>query len=529
MRVAHRMVDQQVRDVVAELAFVAAGVEALEHDRIHAVLHVLRGERREDRLAGDAHVQAREIARRIEPAGQLALRHRMVGAMHHVFFARPDELHRRAGHLLGDQHGLADIVRPAAPAEAAAEHHLGHVALGDRQFGCFRRGGKCRFAVLRGRPDFAAIRRIERRGVHRLHRRVVLVGVRIDRFDGPGGTRKGRFRIADLRADEGVGGVEAFGQHRGDGGGRGLRTRPHVPFDGQRFERLVRLPVAVGDDGDTRAVDRDDLAHAGHLLDLGRIEALELAALHRAVADRRGQHARQLQVHAVDELARQLVGRVEALHALAGDLPVLDVLELHFLRRFEQGRLGGDGAVGEAASRRGVADDAVGSLAFAGRHVPALGGCGDQHLACGRTAFAHIVVRFADAAAAAGREVAPHAVARDVLARRGELGRDLRPVAFQFLGEELGEARHRALAHLRARDADDDAVVRVNDDPGIDLAHGAACLRVRRAGGNAEAEREGAGGRADEEGAAVHRSEFGHGAFLPQAFAAAWIAARTCW
>ena len=43
VHVAHRVLDQQVRDGVAELAFGAARVEALEGDRIHAVLrHALR-------------------------------------------------------------------------------------------------------------------------------------------------------------------------------------------------------------------------------------------------------------------------------------------------------------------------------------------------------------------------------------------------------------------------------------------------------------------------------------------------------
>ena len=51
--------------------------------------------------------------------------------------------------------------------------------------------------------------------------------------------------------------------------------------------------------------------------------------------------------------------------------------------------------------------------------------------------------------------IAPHALARDVLPGRRILGRDLRPVALELLGDELGEAGERALAHLGARDADD--------------------------------------------------------------------------
>ena len=52
-------------------------------------------------------------------AGQLALRDRVIAAVRHVLFARPDQLDRRARHLLGDQHGLANVIvtprRPKPP------------------------------------------------------------------------------------------------------------------------------------------------------------------------------------------------------------------------------------------------------------------------------------------------------------------------------------------------------------------------------------------------------------------------------
>src|SRR5262249_55584300 len=80
---------------------------------------------------------------------------------------------------------------------------------------------------------------------------------------------------------------------------------------------------------------------------------------------------------------------------------------------------------------------------------------------------------------------APYEVAREVLAGRRKLGRDLGPVAFQLLGDELGETRHRALPHRGAGDADGDAVIRrifamlratalelhVGREPGLELAH----------------------------------------------------------
>ena len=178
-------------------------------------------------------------------------------------------------------------------------------------------------------------------------------------------------------------------------------------------------------------------------------------------------------------------------------------------------------------------DDAVGGGAFRGRHLPFIGRGLDQHHARGGAALADIFLRGADAAAAAGREIAPGALAGDALAGRRIFGRDLRPVAFEFFGDELGEAGERALAHLRARDADHDGVVGPDHDPGVDFRRAVGGAdHGRAAEGNVEAEREAGadGGGADHEGAAVEsgRDVLVHGR-PPQAFAAAWIASRTCW
>ena len=122
MRVAHRVVDQQVRDGVAELAFRSLRIEALELHGIAAVLQRVRVDAGQDRLAGDAHVQRDEVAVGVEAAHQPALRGRMIDAVRHVLFARPDRLDRHARHLLGDQHRVAhEIMAGRAPAESAAE------------------------------------------------------------------------------------------------------------------------------------------------------------------------------------------------------------------------------------------------------------------------------------------------------------------------------------------------------------------------------------------------------------------------
>ena len=83
-------------------------------------------------------MHARNVALLVQPRRQLALGDGMIGAVRHVLFARPDQLDRRAGELLGDHHRLADIiVEGAAPAEAAAEMQLVDVALLLRQAGGF--------------------------------------------------------------------------------------------------------------------------------------------------------------------------------------------------------------------------------------------------------------------------------------------------------------------------------------------------------------------------------------------------------
>ncbi len=151
-------------------------------------------------------------------------------------------------------------------------------------------------------------------------------------------------------------------------------------------------------------------------------------------------------------------------------------------------------------------DHAVGGGAFGRRHLPVIGRRLDQHHARGSAALAHIVLRVADAAAAAGGEIAPDALAGDVLARRRIFGGDLRPVAFEFFGDQLRQPGQRALAHLRARDADDDGVVGPDHDPGIDFRRAVGGADDRGAAeGKIEAEREAGAGRggADDEGAAV--------------------------
>ncbi len=122
-------------------------------------------------------------------------------------------------------------------------------------------------------------------------------------------------------------------------------------------------------------------------------------------------------------------------------------------------------------------DDAVRRGAFRNRDIPLIRGGLHQHRPGGGAALAHILVRLADAAAAAGGEVAPGALALHALARRRVLDLHLGPVALELFGDELREAGDGALPHLGAHDADVDGVVGPDRDPDADL--GRAILRAR--------------------------------------------------
>ena len=139
----------------------------------------------------------------VEAGGHPGARHRAVEAVARVLLARPDELHRLAD-LFRDQDRLPhEILEDAAPAEAAAQHHLVDHDLVGRHAGCVRRDGKRGFAVLRGRPDLDPVGRHMRRAVLRLHGGMTEEGhlvVRFDAFDRLTRGRGRRRRRCDRRA-----------------------------------------------------------------------------------------------------------------------------------------------------------------------------------------------------------------------------------------------------------------------------------------------------------------------------------------
>ena len=135
MRVAHGIVDQEVGHAVAEMPLRTGCQQTLEHHRIFAVLDALRRYCGQNRLSGNAHMQAGDLALGIDAGGQLALGHRVVTPVQHVLLAAPDQLDRDARHLLGDADSLVNPVGAATAAEATAEHQLVDLTFGGRQAG----------------------------------------------------------------------------------------------------------------------------------------------------------------------------------------------------------------------------------------------------------------------------------------------------------------------------------------------------------------------------------------------------------
>ena len=306
-------------------------------------------------------------------------------------------------------------------------------------------------------------------------------GRRIDGIDLLRGFADGFQRIAVLPVAIGGGRIEAILEHFRDRRTRFRRPFALVPDDRKRIERLLGAPPRIGDDSHGGVLHPHHLLHAGHAGDLALVITLQLAAKYRAGLDGGVEHAGQFQIDGKDLAAVELVRGIEPLERLAGDLPVLGILQLDGfqIRRRQLRGVGCDLAVTDRTLARPMRDDAVGYGEFADRHIPLFGRGLQQHQARRRPAAPDIVLRRADAAAPAGAHLAPGALAGEIAARRDAFGRHLFPVALQFFGDELCEPRQRSLAHLRARDTDHAGVVGLDRNPDVDFGRGA--LRLRRA------------------------------------------------
>src|SRR5262249_57955784 len=108
-----------------------------------------------------------------EPGREPALGDRAIEVMRLIFLAAPYELHRSSRELLGDSDHLAhEILRAAAPAEAAALVVVVGLALVQRQPGRGRERRHGRLGVLARHPDLGLVFPDSSRATHGLNARI---------------------------------------------------------------------------------------------------------------------------------------------------------------------------------------------------------------------------------------------------------------------------------------------------------------------------------------------------------------------
>ena len=188
---------------------------------------------------------------------------------------------------------------------------LVHIALRRCQTcGLGTRRQRC-LAILRGAPDLATGRCPLRCSVHGFHGGVVLIGVRVHRFNfaSAGGNRCPG--IAVFIAHDGLWGVQAFLQYSGDALARYLFIRAVVPNNRQRLQRGFGTPPGVGHHSHSAVAHTHHFLHAGAFFNRCGIKAFQLAAKHWAVLDGGIQHARQHQITRINLLAGGFVNRVQ--------------------------------------------------------------------------------------------------------------------------------------------------------------------------------------------------------------------------
>lgn len=114
-----------------------------------------------------------------------------------------------------------------------------------------------------------------------------------------------------------------------------------------------------------------------------------------------------------------------------------------------------------------MADDAFGDLDLTGRHVPGLGGGGDQHRPRGGAGIAHLhpAVRHRGRSARAHRPESEVLVER-VVGRR-EFDPHLRPIGIHLVGDDRRQAGRRPLAEFDMLDDHADGVVGQHADKGV--------------------------------------------------------------
>ena len=400
-----------------------------------------------------------------------------VEAVLEIVLARPDHLDGHADSL-GCLQGVHDEVLLTPSAEAAAEEggvddDLLHGHTRDARA---RHLGAAR--ILRGRPDLARIGLDVGGGVHRFQACVLEEGHLVDRLYGLAARRETLVRVAIIARNlprlprRGL--IALADAGAADGG-----YRTFIPDHLERLAPARHRPERI-------AHHRDAVRDLHHVLDapdpLGRgaVEALDLAAENGAALDRGDEHARHLDVHAVDGGAIDLERRVATGHGLADVAELIRRLELGVLRHGQLGRLVDERAVGQPPARRLVNDRVRLRGHVVERHAPLVGARLHEHLARRRSHLAQHGDVIAHAAAAAIGLAVRYRIRVELGIGGGLVDADLTQIRIELVGHDGRHGRQRSLTHLRDGIDDRDEAVAIDLDPLVGRED-AGRLRQRRA------------------------------------------------
>jgi len=269
------------------------------------------------------------------------------------------------------------------------------------------------------------------------------------------------------------------------GFGRVRAQRARVPFNGELLAGLLRRPPAVSDNRQgielalrhEAGVNRHHRDHALHRLHRLVVERGDGALKHRTGLERGMDHSRKLGIDAEQGLTADNGRRIDPAPRSTDDLEGIVRLERHGVQR------GGRDLRGDR-SQRGI------SRRPPGRRVP------DHSAACGqrRRLYNPLARRGHDEHRPGSCTSLPH---RQPVRRRGAastrtlpavlllvgqrlLDVDLLPVNVEFLGDKHRQHRLHALPDFGILGTDDDAVVGIDADEGIEHRPDAFCLGLAR-------------------------------------------------
>ena len=283
---------------------------------------------------------------------------------------------------------------------------------------------------------------------------------RIDRLDDRGGSGKGFLRIAPVLG-HGCGTVEFRQEFGGDDIIVQVRAAALAPRHFQGVAALHGRPGRFGADG-YGVAHGNDIKHPAHISGPVGVEGHRLGPEAGRVRQHGHAHARQPRVKAEGRAALNLVLHVQPALQRADEDVIVCIFEGRVRRRLQPGSLGGQVAISEAAAVR------MKDLSFPGRacgriRAPFSGRGPHEHEPRSGPGLAEHVPPVPDAGAAARGLDAPLGILEG-FGGQSHPGAHAVPVGIEFVGDDHGDARVRALAQVRLPDPDGYGTVAVDLD-----------------------------------------------------------------